>query len=125
MIRLTEADQTPSSVGKARRYVSTVPQPSFWKAIVMPRSIDVAKVIHAAGESKFINLDLTVREVVGSSLIGSVAGLDEPWDLICADWISVIRRGPRFDSVLEIAELAGTLRKSLGALEKATAGLQR
>ena len=91
----------------------------------MPRSIDVAKVIHAAGESKFINLDLTVREVVGSSLIGSVAGLDEPWDLICADWITVIRRGPRFDSVLEIAELAGTLRKSLGALEQTAAGLQR
>lgn len=90
----------------------------------MPRSIDVAKVIHAAGEARFVNLDLTVREIAGSSLINSVAGLDEPWDLICADWISVIRRGPRFDSVLEITELAGTLRQSLGAIEKAANGLQ-
>ncbi|KRB85450.1 hypothetical protein ASE00_01235 [Sphingomonas sp. Root710] len=90
----------------------------------MPRSIDVAKVIHAAGEAKLVNLDLSVREVAGSSLINSVAGLDEPWDLICADWISVIRRGPRFDSILEITELAGTLRQSLGAIQKAANGIQ-
>ena len=87
----------------------------------MARSIDVAKVMQAAGDSKVLNLDMSVREVASSSLFGSVAGLDEPWDLICADWITIIRRGPRFDSVLEIAELAGTLRQSLGAIEQAAA----
>ncbi|RYI20884.1 MAG: hypothetical protein EON48_08565 [Acetobacteraceae bacterium] len=91
----------------------------------MARTIDVAKVMQAAGESKAINLDLTIRQVASSSLINSVAGLDEPWDLICADWISIIRRGPRFDSVLEIAELAGSLRASLGAVEKVAAAGRR
>lgn len=91
----------------------------------MARVIDVAKVMQAAGESKVINLDLSVRQVASSSLINAVAGLDEPWDLICADWISIIRRGPRFDSVLEIAELAGTLRQSLGAVEKVAAAGRR
>lgn len=91
----------------------------------MARVIDVAKVMQAAGDSKVINLDLSVRQVASSSLINSVAGLDEPWDLICADWISIIRRGPRFDSILEIAELAGTLRQSLGAVEKAAAAGRR
>ena len=91
----------------------------------MARVIDVAKVMQAAGDSKVINLDLSVRQVASSSLINSVAGLDEPWDLICADWISIIRRGPRFDSILEIAELAGTLRQSLGAVEKVAAAGRR
>lgn len=91
----------------------------------MARVIDVAKVMQAAGDSKVINLDLSVRQVASSSLINSVAGLDEPWDLICADWISIIRRGPRFDSVLEIAELAGTLRQSLNAVEKVAAAGRR
>jgi hypothetical protein len=84
----------------------------------MPRSIDVAKVVAAAGETKVLNLDLSIREVANSSLMNSIAGLDEPWDLICADWITVIRRGPRFDSVLEVIELASTLRQSIGAIEQ-------
>jgi hypothetical protein len=60
----------------------------------MPSNIDVQKVVRALGESKAINLDLTLGEIVSSpaaGLINSVASLD-PWDLICYTWVTLIRR---------------------------------
>ena len=84
----------------------------------MPRTIDVAKVVQLAGDMKLLNLDVTLKDVSKSSLVGFGAQFDEPWDLICADWVTLIRRGPRFESTLEIAELAGSLRQSLGALNQ-------
>jgi hypothetical protein len=87
----------------------------------MPRTIDITKVIHAAGEAKLVNLEVPVRELVNSGLIGSVAAADEPWDLICADWITVVRKGPRFESFTEVTALAETLRSSLGGLQSAGA----
>ena len=60
----------------------------------MPSNIDIQKVINTAGDGKIINLDLSLREVVGShttSIINSVANL-EPWDLICFTWVVMIRR---------------------------------
>ena len=53
------------------------------------------------------------------------ANFDEPWDLICADWMTVIRRGPRFDATLEITELATSLRESLATLDKKIGGAGR
>lgn len=87
----------------------------------MPRQIDVAKVLRAAGETKAINLDVSIGQIASSSLIDAVSASYEPWDLICADWVTLIRKGPRFDSVLEINALAGALRASLGALEQVAA----
>jgi len=84
----------------------------------MPKAIDVAKVMQLAGEAKLVNLEINVKDVARSGLAGFGAHLDEPWDLICADWITIIRRGPRFDSVLEIADLAGALRQNLAANPK-------
>lgn len=60
----------------------------------MPSNIDVQKVVRALGETKAINLDLTLGEIVSSpaaSLINSVAHID-PWDLICYTWVTLIRR---------------------------------
>lgn len=60
----------------------------------MPSNIDVQKVVRALGDSKAINLDLTLGEIVSSpaaELINSVASLD-PWDLICYTWVTYIRR---------------------------------
>jgi len=60
----------------------------------MPSNIDVQKVVRALGESKAINLDLTLGEIVSSpaaGLINSVASLD-PWDLICYTWVTLVRR---------------------------------
>lgn len=60
----------------------------------MPSNIDVQKVVRALGESKAINLDLTLGEIVASpaaDLINSVAHID-PWDLICYTWVTFIRR---------------------------------
>ena len=60
----------------------------------MPSNIDVQKVVRALGESKAINLDLTLGEIVSSpaaGLINSVAHID-PWDLICYTWVTLIRR---------------------------------
>ncbi len=60
----------------------------------MPSNIDVQKVVRALGESKAINLDLTLGQIVSSpaaGLINSVAHLD-PWDLICYTWVTLIRR---------------------------------
>lgn len=80
--------------------------------------VDVAKVVTMAGELKLVNLDITLRQIAGSGLAGAVsAGLDEPWDLICADWYTVIRRGPRLEAQ-ELTSLATSLRKSLGAIDK-------
>jgi hypothetical protein len=81
----------------------------------MPRAIDVAKVLQLASESKLVNLDVSLKDVAKSSLLGFGAHLEEPWDLICADWMTVIRRGPRFESVSELGDLAGSLRQNLAS----------
>ena len=60
----------------------------------MASNIDIQKVMHALGESKLINLDMSLREVVessGVSVVNSVAHL-EPWDLICYTWVTFLRR---------------------------------
>jgi hypothetical protein len=84
----------------------------------MPRPVDVAKVLQLAGETKLLNLDIALKDVAKSGLASFGANFDEPWDLICADWMTVIRRGPRFDATLEITELATSLRASLATLDK-------
>ena len=73
----------------------------------MPSNIDIQKVVHALGDSKLVNLDLKLREVVASpaaGLINSVANL-EPWDLICYTWVTLIRRRPFNDLVLPVGQL--------------------
>jgi hypothetical protein len=73
----------------------------------MPSNIDIQKVVHALGDSKLMNLDLKLREVVASpaaGLINSVANL-EPWDLICYTWVTLIRRRPFNDLVLPVGQL--------------------
>jgi hypothetical protein len=60
----------------------------------MPSNIDVQKVVRALHESKAVNLDLTLGQIVASpavSLVNSVANL-EPWELICYTWVTFLRR---------------------------------
>lgn len=60
----------------------------------MPSNVDIQKLIHALGDSKAVNLDISLREIVASPAVGlvsSVANL-EPWDLICYTWVTYIRR---------------------------------
>jgi hypothetical protein len=82
----------------------------------MPRQIDVQKVLLQTGESKFLNLDVSVGDLVRSDAFGSLVAFDDI-DVICADWIMVFRKGPRrFEEIEvlgEIGKLAGSLRQSL------------
>jgi hypothetical protein len=74
----------------------------------MPSNIDIQKVIRALHESKAINLDLTLAQIVSSPAVGmvnSVANL-EPWELICYTWVTMIRRRFPDDMVLP-GRLAG------------------
>jgi hypothetical protein len=84
----------------------------------MRRQIDIGKVVQLAGETKALNLDIPVRELVSSRLVDVVSSANEPWDLICADWITLIRKGPRLDSVLELGGLAESIRSSVGLPEQ-------
>jgi hypothetical protein len=62
----------------------------------MRSDIDIQKIILSMGESRFINLDVSLREVVESSavsIVNSAANL-EPWELICYTWVTYIRRHP-------------------------------
>lgn len=73
----------------------------------MASNIDIQKVVHLMGESKLINLDVSLREVVSSdavSLINSVSHF-EPWELICYTWITYIRRRGFNEHVLPVGEL--------------------
>ncbi|MFN0132888.1 MAG: hypothetical protein ACKVW3_10250 [Phycisphaerales bacterium] len=79
----------------------------------MPRELNVTKLLHAAHEAKLINIDTPLRAVVSEAFVGAAAIGDEPWDIICADWISVIRKGPRGGGIREIETLAGSLRGAL------------
>ena len=83
----------------------------------MPRPIDVSKVLQAASESKVLNLDLSLKQIASSGIFGAVGFIDEPWDLICADWVTLIRRGPRFDSVIDVIRLAGSIREAVGSVK--------
>ena len=85
----------------------------------MPRPLDVGKVMQLAGESKAVNLDMSIGELAQSQLVDVVNAAAEPWDLICADWITIIRRGPRFDSILEVSAVADALGKSLQSINAA------
>ena len=72
----------------------------------MASNIDIQKVVHALGDSKMVNLDVTLREVVASdavSLINSVAHL-EPWELICYTWVTIIRRRPFNELVIPVEQ---------------------
>lgn len=60
----------------------------------MPSNVDIQKLILALGDSKAVNLDISLREIVASpagGLVNSVANL-EPWELICYTWVTYIRR---------------------------------
>ena len=68
----------------------------------MRSNVDVQKVLGALHESRAVNLDLTLREIVASpavSLINSVAHL-EPWELICYTWVTFLRRRGLDENVL-------------------------
>jgi hypothetical protein len=78
----------------------------------MAREVNVTKLLHAAHEAKIINLEIPLKAVVSEAFIGAAAISDEPWDLICADWISLIRRGPR-GGLREVETIAGSLRNAL------------
>jgi hypothetical protein len=91
----------------------------------MSKRVNVAKVLHLAGEANLLNLDTSLKDVAKSGLASFAADFDDPWDLMCANWITVIRLGPRFDATLEINELATSLRQSLATLDKKIAGTGR
>jgi hypothetical protein len=60
----------------------------------MSSNVDIQKLVLSLGESKIVNLDASLRDIVSSpagSYINSVANL-EPWELICYTWVTFIRR---------------------------------
>jgi hypothetical protein len=86
----------------------------------MGSNVDVQKVMRALHESKAVNLDLTLGQIVASpavGLINSVANL-EPWELICYTWVTYLRRRGFDDNVLQGGrELAGG-----GGIERGAGG---
>ena len=78
----------------------------------MASNVDIQKLVRALDESKLINLDVSLREIVASpvaDLIGSVANL-EPWELICYTWVTLIRRGG-FEDMIQPRDL-GNIREA-------------
>ena len=84
----------------------------------MPSNIDIHRVILALGDSKVLNLDISLREIVSSpaaGLVNSVANL-EPWELICYTWVTFIRRRAFDEITLPVAR--GAVRRGIeGAAE--------
>ena len=74
----------------------------------MPSNIDIQRLVVALGESKVVNLDISLREIVTSpaaGLVNSVANL-EPWELICYTWVTYIRRRAFDEITLPIGKVA-------------------
>jgi len=74
----------------------------------MPSNIDIQKLVLALGESKMINLDASLREIVASpvgGLVNSVANF-EPWELICYTWVTYIRRRAFDELTLPVGRVA-------------------
>lgn len=75
----------------------------------MPSNVDIQKLLLALGETKMVNLDASLREIVASpvgSIVNSVANL-EPWDLICYTWITLVRRHAFDQITLPVGKGAG------------------
>jgi hypothetical protein len=74
----------------------------------MPSNVDIQKLVHSLADSKMVNLDLKLRDVVASpaaGIINSVAHL-EPWELICYTWVTYIRRRA-FDEITLPVDIGG------------------
>jgi hypothetical protein len=70
------------------------PYDLYRRISAMTSNVDIQKLILAMGDTKIVNLDASLREIVASpagNYINTVANL-EPWDLICYTWITFIRR---------------------------------
>ncbi len=77
---------------------------------------DLQKFILSAGESKIINLDVSLGEVVQSNAFGMLQSYVDPWDWWCGnDFRFMIWPGPRrFDEVAVITQqTASSLRETL------------
>jgi hypothetical protein len=78
------------------------------------KKLSAAHLVKFAKESKTLNLDLSLGEMFNSSAFGSIAELDDPWDLICYRFYMYIRHVDVFDEVSIInLKLADSLRKTL------------
>lgn len=86
----------------------------------MRSNVDVQKVVRALHESKAVNLDLSLADIVASpavSLINQAANF-EPWELICYTWVTFLRRRTFDENVLPGGrELPGG-----GAIERGAGG---
>jgi len=82
--------------------------------------MDLQKFILAAGESKIINLDVSLGAVVQSSAFGMLQGYVDPWDWWCGnDFRFMIWPGPRrFDDITVInQQIAASLRDTLNIVQ--------
>ena len=84
----------------------------------MSRNLEVEKIMKNVAESKLVNLDLPMREIINSGVTGVMSASDEPWDLICYTWVTLIHRGP-ISSIDEILALSRVIEASLAVKEVA------
>jgi hypothetical protein len=74
----------------------------------MASHIDIQRVLQTLGDSKIVNLDMSLREIVASptgQMINAAANL-EPWDLICYTWVTLIRRRAFDELTIPVARVA-------------------
>jgi len=90
----------------------------------MSRNLEVEKIMKNVAESKLVNLDLPMREIINSGVTGVMSASDEPWDLICYTWVTLIHRGP-ISSIDEILALSRVIEASLAVKEVAGRTVQR
>ncbi len=90
----------------------------------MSRNLEVEKIMKNVAESKLVNLDLPMREIINSGVTGVMSASDEPWDLICYTWVTLIHRGP-ISSIDEILALSRVIEASLAVKEVAGRAVQR
>ena len=82
--------------------------------------MDLQKFILAAGESKIINLDVSLGAVVQSGAFGMLQGYVDPWDWWCGnDFRFMIWPGPRrYDDITVInQQIASSLRDTLNIVQ--------
>ncbi len=76
--------------------------------------LNLQKFIAQAGESKIINLDLTMGELVHSSAFESLQAYDDPWEWFCGnDFRLIIWRPGGLGDIVINPELGATLRENL------------
>jgi len=89
------------------------------------RRLNAAQLLQFAQETKTLNLDLSLGQMVNSGAFSSLAELDDPWDLICYRFYLYIRNVDIFDEISVVnIRLADSLRQTLELSETLNKRLQ-